>query len=233
MFGQLQDENRKRRVSVTSASVALHGALLAWLLHAPEAIFVAPSSVRFGEPTGSVTQLYWPEHPSDHGDAGAAQTKSAATPQPAKKRLTFPLSAKAAKRKADQSSPQPGPDQPAAAASNQPNQPAPAGSRYGSLSSGPAWGPEVRPALWASGADPVITSTDLAGIREGNVVIEITIDDQGNVIETRVMESLSPLVDQKVTQALVRWHFRPATRDGVAIASKQDVYYHYPVRVNR
>jgi protein TonB len=232
MFQQLDDHAAKRRLRATHVSLALHGALLAWLLHSPAAIFVAPASVRFGLASGSVTQLYWPAHPSDHGDA-TAPGKHAEPPQLAKKQIVWQQ--RTNEKSADAKKPvQPsGQDQQAAASGGELNQPAPAGSHYGSSSSGPAWGPEVRPALWASGSDPIITPTDLAGIREGNIVVEITIDEQGNVISTTVLQSLSPAIDEKVTSALVRWRFHPATRDGVAIASKQDVYYHYPIRLNR
>src|SRR5215471_7191231 len=223
MFSQLEDGLARRRIKATDVSLLLHGALLAWLLHSPAAIFVAPSSVVYGVPTGSVTQLYWPAHPSNEGEAGAPAVDKSAQAQPSRKQLTWKrendrASAQAASR--ENAFQKAGEQQAAAAASNSLNQPSPAGSRYGSLSSGPAWGPEVRPALWASGTDPVITPVDLSGIREGNIVVEITIDQQGNVIDTRVLQSLSPTIDQKVTSALIRWRFRPATRDGIAIASK-------------
>jgi hypothetical protein len=42
-----------------------------------------------------------------------------------------------------------------------------------------------------------------------------------------VVQSLRPAIDAKVLAALESWHFLPATRDGVAIPSKQDVYYHF------
>jgi hypothetical protein len=31
-----------------------------------------------------------------------------------------------------------------------------------------------------------------------------------------------------VLEALENWRFRPATRNGIAIPSKQDVFYHFP-----
>jgi outer membrane biosynthesis protein TonB len=37
-------------------------------------------------------------------------------------------------------------------------------------------------------------------------------------------------VDAKVLTAVRNWRFRPATKNGIAIASKQDVYYHFPRR---
>ena len=43
-----------------------------------------------------------------------------------------------------------------------------------------------------------------------------------------MIQSLAPAVDSKVLAALENWRFRPATRNGAPIASKQDVYYHFP-----
>ncbi len=88
-------------------------------------------------------------------------------------------------------------------------------------------GDEIRPALPVSATDPVVDRADLAGHGEGSVVVEITIDDKGNIVQKVVLQSLGPAIDQKVLAALESWHFSPATRNGVAIPSKQDVYYHF------
>jgi hypothetical protein len=45
-----------------------------------------------------------------------------------------------------------------------------------------------------------------------------------------VVQSLGPAIDAKVLAALENWRFRPATRDGVPIPSKQDVVYHFKPR---
>ena len=41
-------------------------------------------------------------------------------------------------------------------------------------------------------------------------------------------ERLQIMLTKEEVEALDNWRFRPATRNGVAIASKQDVYYHFP-----
>ena len=87
---------------------------------------------------------------------------------------------------------------------------------------------KVRPALPIVSTDPAVVGSDLPSGLEGNVIVEITIDEAGNVVERSVIQSLTPVIDGKVLAAVEKWHFRPATRDGVAIASKQDVYYHFP-----
>ena len=101
----------------------------------------------------------------------------------------------------------------------------PAGSPYGSLSEGPSIGYEIRPALPVYAFDPVLGPGDLG--YEGDEVVEITIDETGNVIHTTVLQSLGRAVDAKVLAVLQSWRFHPATRDGLAIASRQDVHYHF------
>jgi TonB family protein len=105
-----------------------------------------------------------------------------------------------------------------------------AGTPYGSLSYGQSDGSEVRPAIRVSGSEPRVSSYDLDDVPEGNIVIEVTIDDRGSIISKLVLKSYNPAVDNKVLAALEDWHFLPAMRDGIAIPSKQDVYYHFPVR---
>jgi protein TonB len=62
----------------------------------------------------------------------------------------------------------------------------------------------------------------------GDVIVEITIDSAGNITDMKVLQSFNPPVDQRVLAALKKWHFLPATRNGVPIPSKQDVHYHFP-----
>jgi len=101
-----------------------------------------------------------------------------------------------------------------------------AGSPQGSLPDGPTVGFVREPALPIVGPD-VPRSSLPAGI-QGDVIVEITIDTQGNVAETRVLQSLGPEVDEKVLATLHMWHFRPATTDCVANVSKHDVHFHFP-----
>jgi len=113
-----------------------------------------------------------------------------------------------------------------ARAANPVTDPLQAGSQLGSLADGPSVGFVRQPALPIVGPD-VPRSSLPPGI-EGDVIVEITIDTQGNVAETRVLQSLGPEVDDKVVATLHAWHFRPATTDGVANVSKQDVHFHFP-----
>jgi hypothetical protein len=48
------------------------------------------------------------------------------------------------------------------------------------------------------------------------------------VVESKLLKTIGYGIDQKVLATLQNWHFTPATQDGVAIPSQQDVYFHFP-----
>jgi protein TonB len=109
----------------------------------------------------------------------------------------------------------------------QPVETARAGMPTGSLFSGPSSGVDARPALPLVFPDPSIYPWQLKGV-QGDVVVEVTIDQQGNVTNTKVLQSLKEEIDEKCIATLLNWRFRPATIDGVAISSRQDVHFHFP-----
>jgi len=211
MFTQLYPAIPKRQATSLSVSLALHFLFLGWLVHSPAPIFVAPSSVVKGQSGSSVTRIYF------GGDSGATQEQ----PKP---HLTWQRPPKTAKAHSLEPPPaklEVGNE----TASNRLSGPA-AGSLYGSLSYGTLTGPEIRPALPIVSPDPVFGS-DMAGM-EGDVIVEVTIDETGAIVQKVVLHSLGPAVDERVLAALEKWHFTPASKNGVPIPSKQDVYYHFP-----
>jgi TonB family protein len=210
MFSQLHPAAPKRQAASLSISLAIHLLFLGWLLHSPAPIFVAPLSVAKGESGSSLTRIYF------GGDSGVTQEqpKPLTLQQPPKIASPHRLEPPAAKREAGNE-----------IATARPGGPA-AGSLYGSLSYGTFTGPEIRPALPIVSPDPAFGS-DAAGI-EGDVIVEITIDEAGAIVQKIVLQSLGPAVDQKVLAALENWRFTPASKNGVPIPSKQDVYYHFP-----
>jgi TonB family protein len=212
MFSPISSGFTRRQTAWTTASLVFHFILLAFVLRSPAPIFVAPSGMRKGDGGVTLTKIYF------GGQAGVTQDN----PQPI---LTLPRPPKNAK--GHRLKPLPpkmslGNELVASAGANEPS----GGSPYGSLSYGRLSGPEVRPALPVVSPDPV-AGQDVAGLA-GDVIVEITIDEVGNVVDMRLLQSINPAVDQKVMAVLQRWHFAPATRDGVPIPSKQDVYYHFP-----
>ena len=195
--------------------------VLLWLVHSPRPIFVAPASVARGEGGTRVTRLYYPGRPLDSGPGDASLSAPVSLQhKDARSRLEWAQPPRAGKGRRV-----PPANIAQSAASNNTNTGPSAGSEYGSLAEGPLSGEEIRPALPINASDPAVYPWELR--EEGDVIIEITIDEAGNIIDRRVLHSMSPAIDQKVLLALTTWHFRPATRDGIPIPSKQDVHYHF------
>ncbi len=87
-------------------------------------------------------------------------------------------------------------------------------ARYnGSLLQGPGSSHETRIALPVIGPQPPISSSDLPMGNNGDVIVEITIDEQGNVVKTAVLKGIRNDLDQKVIATLQGWRFKPATQD--------------------
>jgi protein TonB len=214
MFLQINVTHSRRRTTCLSVSIGLHCVFLAWLLHSASPTFVAPSSIMGGERGSQITHLYW-QGAAAQSVEEPRQERLTLTPARNRKKQSPPVPAKFAVENGI-----------AEARETEPGKPA--GSPYGSLSEGTLTGYEVRPALPFVTPDPIVNSGDLPANAEGNVIIEITIDEQGNVVEAFVEQGLGPVVDAKVLTAVRDWRFRPATKNGIAIASKQDVYYHFP-----
>lgn len=106
--------------------------------------------------------------------------------------------------------------------------PAEVGSENGSAYDGLANGDEVKPALPVAFQDLKIPRSELPSGIQGDVIVEITIDAQGTVVEERLLQGLGHGVDDRVIAVLRDWRFHPATRNGVAIPSKHDVHFHFP-----
>jgi len=108
------------------------------------------------------------------------------------------------------------------------NKSARAGTEYGSLSHRVSSGTEALPALPLVFPDPAVFPWQVPKGLTGDVIVEVTIDEQGAVTETRLLQSLEPGIDERVVATVRNWRFKPATVDGVAISSRQDVHFHYP-----
>ena len=103
-----------------------------------------------------------------------------------------------------------------------------AGSQQGSALDGPAEGDEIRPGFAVSFAPPRVSRWELPGGKEGDVIVELTIDEQGKVVEEKLLQGMAPDIDERVIATLRVWRFRPATRNGIAIPFKYDARFHFP-----
>lgn len=227
MFGEVQTRSSRSARAAWCASALLHAIALLFLLHTGAPRFLAPSSVVHGNDGTVIAHLYWPNQSEPNASDATAGPASSASRRAAERRnLIFP--SKNARDRTARFAANPRPETDAQSKSaEQSQQPIPAGSTYGSALDGKTYGYEIRPALPVFSPDPAVDAADFAGI-EGDVVVEVTIDEHGTIVQKTVVQSLRPTLDNKVLAALANWQFRPATRDGVPIPSKQDVYYHFP-----
>jgi TonB family protein len=201
-----------RRPLAWLVSAVLHCLAIYLLVRPPRPVFVRPSSVALGRPGASSTSLYW-------GRDGLS-LKTAA-PDQAEERISWhrrerSRPAHASRLASTRHSVDP------------PGQQARAGSAFGSLVDGPLTGYELRPALPIVFPDPAVSRSELPAGASGEVEVEITIDAQGNVVDTKIVESMGRQVDDKVLAAVRNWRFKPAMKDGTAIPSQQDVFFHFP-----
>jgi protein TonB len=54
---------------------------------------------------------------------------------------------------------------------------------------------------------------------EGTVLVKVTVDEQGRVVDAVVLQSDSPLFDEAAVRVVRRWEFLPAERDGIPVRS--------------
>ncbi len=187
------------------------------LLYPKTAAFVTPTEVDLGIPHsfGSQSIVYI-------APLGPEQAKTSA--QEPKLALRAKLAPKPKPPK-----PEPKPEEPPArTAADAALQTARGGSLFGHVPGSPLTGDEVVPAFPTVYPDPPVSRGDLPSGVQGDVIVEVTIDPQGNVVQTKVLQSMGYGVEEKVLEVLQRWHFHPAMRDGVTIASQHIVHFHYP-----
>lgn len=180
------------------ASFLVHCAFVTMWLERPP-MFVQPSSIAWGLHGNSENLVYFPTAPK---------------PNKVSKKLDFQR-----KKKSRPVEQQPPPVQSADSLR--------AGSENGSFSYGAASGTQAMPALPLVFPDPEIYPSQLKGL-QGDVIVEVTIDEKGNVTNTRVLQSLQQEIDDKIIATLRNWRFKPASVDGIAISSRQDVHFHFP-----
>jgi TonB family protein len=233
MFAQLNPRGPRNQRKVLAVSMSLHGLLFACLLHTPEPQLLNPTSIALGHNGKVLTQLFWPTQSPDDSSTSSSDRASEVyrhqrlghdkltwkePPTPTK----LPL--------ASNPLPPTGHEDAAKVATlSRSGHGELAGLPYGTLPGGPVYGDEIRPALPVATADPIAYPWELPD-SEGRVVVEITIDERGEIVRKTVLESMGPKLDQKVLAALDYWHFHPATHNGVAIASKQDAIFHFRAR---
>ena len=185
-----------------AGSAVAHGIVIALLVvvwnHPPILRAVSP-----GEASGHIsTVLYAPSTGSaTHGQTGHATSTPPPRPQiVASKASPLPAPAPATTEKASTDSP----------------------VGMDSLGEG-----DMRIALgsWFPRPEP-----DLHGLPhgfQGDVIVDVVIDEKGRIRDAQLVRGISAQVDQTVIATVERWQFTPAERNGTAIASRQELLFHY------
>lgn len=185
-----------------ASSLTAHATLIALLLvtwhRVPMVRAVSP-----GEKSGTVTTvLYAPST----GSAPHSQTGHAAVAPITQARLTTPKTMTQV-----------------AAAPATPDTPAPAAAPgLDSLGEG-----DVRIALGSFFPRPKPNLQGLPHGFEGDVVVDVVIDEAGHIREAKLVRGISPQVDNTVIATVEQWQFVPAERNGTPIASLQELLFHY------
>jgi len=85
----------------------------------------------------------------------------------------------------------------------------------GSLAGGPGQATAqagTAPPLPVRRVDPKVPESVNASVLEGEVILKVTIDDQGKVSDIQVLKSLQPDVDRETVKAVGQWEFEPVRR---------------------
>jgi len=199
-------------------SVAAHLAVLAVLVfHNPTVIDLSPAWLADGDGAHTYKLVYLP--------SGA---KNDDKPPDAAK-LLFPPRMSKARLQSQPPKPAPDPQQAVATTDAEAgDHNSRAGSPLGTMIEGPITGHEVHVAYPVVYPDPPVARAELPRDLQGDVVIEVTIDSQGNVVETKIVQAIGHGIDEKIEATLRRWHYQPATLDGTPVASRHDVHFHFP-----
>jgi len=186
-------------------SIAAHGALLIAFFAAGHRARIRPTFLP-GTPQGARLELsYLP---------GGL---SASTPQPAHKQMPPPV--KQAKLELP----------PEIVPPSQPANPSSVPSAgEASASSNDALGTDdIRIALTTFSPSPKPDLSHLPRGTQGDVVLDITIDPTGQVADLQILQTLGYGVEGVVADTVRTWKFSPATKDGVPVASVQELHFHY------
>ncbi|HUI84284.1 MAG TPA: TonB family protein [Candidatus Binatia bacterium] len=199
-----------------AASFAAHVAFLLVLLYHAAPVFVTPSDVAPGVPhsSGSCSITYLAPTGAERPEPAPEQARLTLHPPVPKQRQPQKLETRR--------------QQLAFAIANAPEETARGGSPFGRVPGSPLTGDEAVPAFPVIFPDPPVSHSDLPAGVQGDVIVEVTIDAQGNVVETRLLQGIGYGIEQKVLAVLQRWRFHPAMRNGVTIASQHIVHFHYP-----
>jgi protein TonB len=62
---------------------------------------------------------------------------------------------------------------------------------------------------------------------KGDVILDAVIDEHGNISQLTLLKGLGSPVDDTVIAAVKQWQYTPAKKNGVPVASEQELHFHY------
>jgi protein TonB len=86
---------------------------------------------------------------------------------------------------------------------------------------------ELKLALMVNHPYPSPNLSPLPSGTTGDVIVDIVIDANGAVAKYSLVKGLGHGVDDTVLATVQKWTFKPATRNGIAVASEQELLFHY------
>ncbi len=185
------------------SSVALHGAFLLLLLTHLRAVRVRPSVP--GTLQGTRIELtYLP--------GGAASAEVA----PVHRKVPVPPKQKAEKQPLPVPAPMP-----------VPADAAPSSGKSGAETNDALGTEDIQIALTTYSPSPRPDLSQVPHGAQGDVVLDITIDPTGKVADLQILHALGYGVEGTVADTVRTWTFRPATKDGIPVASMQELHFHY------
>jgi protein TonB len=69
--------------------------------------------------------------------------------------------------------------------------------------------------------------TQLPAGTGGDVIVDVVIDETGRIAKFTVTHGLGHGIDETVLATIQQWTFQPATRNGIPVASEQELLFHY------
>lgn len=66
--------------------------------------------------------------------------------------------------------------------------------------------------------------------QQGTVLLTVTVDADGRVLDVRVTKPLVPRLDDEAVKAVKLWRFKPATRNGMAVAVEIEIEMTFSLR---
>jgi iron complex outermembrane receptor protein len=91
----------------------------------------------------------------------------------------------------------------------------------------PAAAPRLQPPVVVEENRPAYPAEALATRPTGEVSVTATVSPAGEVSGVELAQGIAPALDRAALDAATRWRFRPAMRDGVPVASRVQLLFHF------